>query len=119
MAAGAIYDLAFAAAILAWTRPAARALGLAVPDDPVYLALNGVFLLLLAGLYALCAIDPRRYAGMAPVSAAGRALGCAVMTWAWLGGRPPAFLALGVADLCIAAATLAVWLAARRTGPTL
>src|SRR5262249_36557924 len=117
MAAGALYDLAFAVAILAATRPSARLLGLTVPDDPVYLALDGVFLLLLAGLYALAALDPRRYTGIPPVSAAGRALGCAVLVWAWLGGRPPAFLVLGLADLALAALTAALWNRARRTAP--
>ena len=116
MAIGAVYDLVFAVAILGFTRPAAALLGLAVPADPVYLGLNGVLLVILAGVYALAAVDPRRYAGIPPVAASGRVLGFLFLAWAWLGGRPPVFLALALADLAIAAATLAYWVRARREG---
>ena len=116
MAVGAAFDLVFAVAILGFTRAAAALLGLTVPDDPVYLALSGVLLAILAGVYALAALDPRRYLGIPPVSAAGRCLGFLLFVWAWRGGRPAAFLALALADLALAAVTLAAWLRARRAG---
>jgi len=114
LAAGALYDLAFGLAILGFTRPAASLLGLQVPSDPVYLYLNGVLLLILAGVYAAAARMPERYRAVAPLSAAGRVLGCALLIWAWRGGRPTAFLALGLTDLALATATGAAWWRARR-----
>ena len=113
MAFGAAFDFVFASAILGFTRAAAGLLGLAVPDDPVYLALCGVLLTILAGVYALAALDPRRYAGIAPVSAAGRALGFLLFLWAWRGGRAAIFLALAIADLAIALVTVLAWSRAR------
>jgi len=117
MALGAAYDFVFAVAILGFTRAAARWLGLAVPEDPVYLALCGVLLTILAGVYALAALDPRRYAGVAPLSAAGRTLGVLLFVWAWRGGRPEAFLALASADLALAAVTVLAWARARNAEP--
>lgn len=117
LAFGAAYDAAFGIAILAFTRPSAALLRIEVPADPVYLYLNGVLLLLLAGLYAAAAREPERYRAVAPVSAAGRVLGFALFLWAWSSGRPPAFLVLGVADLAIAVATLALWWRAHRGSP--
>jgi hypothetical protein len=111
MALGAAYDFVFAVAILGFTRAAARWLGLAVPEDPVYLALCGVLLTILAGVYA------RRYAGVAPLSAAGRTLGFLLFVWAWRGGRPEAFLALASADLALAAVTVLAWARARNAEP--
>jgi hypothetical protein len=106
---GAVYDLVFGLAILGPTRLAASILGLTVPADPVYLYLNGVFLLLLAGLYAAAAREPERYRAVAPIATLGRLLGFAVLAWAGRGGRPAAFLALGLADLALAAATAGTW----------
>lgn len=119
MAFGSAFDFVFAVAILGFTRPAARLLGLAVPDDPVYLGLCGVLLTILAGLYALAAIEPRRYSGIAPVSAGGRLLGSLLFAWAWRGGRPPVFLALSIADLAIALVTVVAWSRARGTSALL
>ena len=118
MAAGAVFDGAFALAILGPTHAAASLLGLTVPPDPFYLYLNGLLLLLLAGLYALPALDPRRYHGLAPVSAAGRLLGFGLFFWGWRAGHPTVFLALGAADLGIAGATLWAWASARRVPPS-
>ena len=72
LAVGAGYDLVFAVAILGFTRSAASMLGLQVPNDPVYLYLNGVFLLVLAGIYAAAAREPERYRAIAPISAGDR-----------------------------------------------
>lgn len=114
MAAGAVYDLAFAGAILFATEPAAAILGLEVPEDPVYLRLNGVFLVLLAGLYLLPALDPRRYRGVVLVAACGRTLGFLYLASVWWHGRPPAFLLLALFDLAFAAAHALLLLRATR-----
>jgi hypothetical protein len=109
LALGAGYDIVFAVAILGLTRPAAAILGLRVPDDPVYLYLNGVLLLVLGGLYAAAARDPERYSVIAPISAGGRTLGFLLFVWAWLDGRPTTFLALGLLDLALGATTIVAW----------
>ena len=109
LAAGAVYDLLFGVAILAFTRPAAAILRLPLPDDPVYIYLNGVFLLILGSVYLAAARDPGRYPAVAPVSAVGRVLGFILFAWAWRGGRPQVFLALGLADLALGIATFAAW----------
>lgn len=114
MAAGAIFDAVFAVSILVFTRPAAALLGIAVPPDTVYLGLNGVLLLLLAGVYSLAAWDPVRYQGIAAVAAAGRAGGFLYLTGAWLGGRPPVFLGLAVSDLVFGLIHAVLLLRARR-----
>jgi hypothetical protein len=99
MACGAAYDLCFATAILFFTAPAAAILGLAVPADPVYLRLNGVFLVLLAAVYALPAAAPRRYSGIVVVAIAGRTLGFLYFALVWSAGAPTVFIALGAVDL--------------------
>ena len=109
LAIGAAYDLAFAVMILAFTRKAAALMGLSVPADPVYLHLNGIFLLLLAGLYAAAAREPARYRAVAAIAGAGRLLGGAYFVWSWAGGQPRAFLGLGLGDLALGAATLVAW----------
>lgn len=109
LAVGAVYDLVFGVAILGLTRPAASILGLPVPDDPVYLYLNGVFLVLLGGVYAAAAREPERYRAVAPLAAGGRTVGFLLFVWAWVGGRPSVFLALGLADLGVAVATMVAW----------
>ena len=115
MALGAAYDLAFAVAILAFTRPAAALLGLEVPGDPVYLRLNGIFLVLLGGVYLLPARAAERYQGVVAVAVAGRALGFVYFVAAWVGGRPAAFLGLGLADLAFAVAHAVLLWRARRS----
>ncbi|MBZ5640573.1 MAG: hypothetical protein LAO51_17690 [Acidobacteriia bacterium] len=116
MALGAAYDAAFAAAILAATGWAAALLRLEVPPDPVYLRLNGVFLLLLAALYLLPALDPARYRGIVAVASAGRFLGFAFLAAAWVEGRPAAFLGLALGDLVFAAAHAVLLVRAGRSG---
>ena len=114
MRAGAAYDLLFGVAILFASGPAAEVLGLGLPADPVYLRLNGVFLLLLAGLYLLPGIAPQRYQGVVAVGAVGRLLGFFYLGWVWLAGQPPVFLALALGDLAFAALHTALLVAARR-----
>ena len=106
---GAAYDLAFGVAIVGFSRPAASILRLPIPDDPVYLYLNGVFLLVLGSLYAAAARQPERYFAVAHISAAGRTFGFILFLWAWMHGRPVSFLALGLGDLGLAVATFAAW----------
>jgi len=109
LASGAAFDGVFAVAILAFTRQAAAILRIDLPADPVYLYLDGVLLLILAAVYAAAAREPERYRAVAPLSAAGRGAGFILFLWAWLGGRPATFLALGFADLAIGVATFALW----------
>jgi hypothetical protein len=109
LAIGAAYDAVFGVGILAFTRPLASLLGLDVPADPFYLHLNGVLLLLLAGLYAAAAGQPERYRAIPPIASAGRAAGCLLFLTAWRGGRPVAFLVLGLLDLTLGVAQLLAW----------
>ncbi len=99
MGVGAVYDLLFALAILFWTRPAAALLDLELPEDPVYLRFNGVFLILLAGLYMLPAISPARYQGVVAVASIGRLLGFVYLGMVWRSGGAQAFGGLALADL--------------------
>jgi hypothetical protein len=118
MGAGALYDLAFAAAILFFGRSAARLMGIGYPDDPVHLGLAGILLVLLAGLYLLPAVDPRRYRGVVAVAAAGRMLGFAYLLQAWYGGRPPAYLWLALGDLAFSLLHAgSLWYARERRPP--
>jgi hypothetical protein len=102
LALGAAYDLAFAVVILFFPSQGATWLGLPLPHDLVYLRLNGIFLLMLAGFYMLPALDPRRYQGIVGIAVAGRALGFLYLGGVWLAGRPTAFLALALGDLFFA-----------------
>ncbi len=102
MLAGAVYDIVFAAAILFFPRPAARILSLELPADPVYLELNGIFLLILAGMYLLPVLDPRRYRGVVRIAAGGRFLGFLFLGTAGWSDREPAFLVLAMGDLLFA-----------------
>jgi hypothetical protein len=109
LAVGAAYDLVFGVAILGFTRRAASILGLDVPGDPIYLYLCGVLLLLLAAIYAASSRDPERYRAIPPIAAGGRSLGFVLFAWAWAAEHPPVFLALGLADLALGAATFMAW----------
>lgn len=99
MALAAVYDFVFAVAILFFTAPAARLLRLNLPDDLVYLRFNGVFLLMLAGMYVLPALKPRRYRGIVSIAAIGRFAGFVYLGWVWYGGGAATFLWLALADL--------------------
>ena len=103
MALAVVYDFVFAIAILFFTVPAARLLRLALPDDLVYMRFNGVFLLMLAGMYALAAMDPRRYRGIVSVAVIGRLAGFVYLGGVWYGGGVATFLGLALADLFFSA----------------
>lgn len=99
MALAVVYDFVFAIAILFFTAPAARLLRLSLPDDLVYLRFNGVFLLMLAGMYVLPAMQPRRYRGIVSVAVIGRFAGFVYLGGVWYGGGAASFLGLALADL--------------------
>ena len=103
MALAVVYDFAFAIAILFFTAPAARLLRLTLPDDLVYLRFNGVFLLMLAGMYALPAMQPRRYRGIVSVAVVGRFAGFVYLGGVWYGGGAATFLGLALGDLFFSA----------------
>ena len=99
MALAVVYDLVFALAVLFYTVPAARLLRLPLPDDLVYLRFNGVFLLMLAGMYVLPAMHPRRYRGIVSVAVIGRFAGFVYLGGVWYSGAAATFLGLAFADL--------------------
>jgi len=99
MLLASVYDFAFALAILFFTAPAASLLKLELPDDLVYLRFNGVFLLMLGGMYLLPAFRPRRYRGVVTIAAIGRLAGFVYLGWVWTAGGAPTFAALALADL--------------------
>lgn len=104
LVAGSLYDAAFAVVNLLAPAACARLLGIALPEDEIYLRFTGVFLIILALFYMLPAIHPGRYLGNVTVAIIGRTLGAiflfaAVMGW----GRPSSFVLLGAGDLFFAA----------------
>jgi hypothetical protein len=99
MAAGGLYDLAFAVAILGFLRPAASLLGLAVPAEPVYLRLVGILLAMLGTVYLHAAVDPRRRVPIVLVAAVGRVGGAVLFVAEYLSGAAPVFVLLGLSDL--------------------
>jgi hypothetical protein len=114
MVAGAAYDFAFATAILGFRVPAARLLGLTLPEDPTYLQLNGILLLLLGAIYLVAGADPHRHQNLIAVVAAGRFLGFVFLFAVWVSGRPPAFFGLALGDLFFALLHVVLLLRARR-----
>jgi len=113
MGFGAIYDAAFAASILVAPDALSRLFHIPLPEDRFYVRLVALLLLILGAIYLLPARDPHRFHAIAPLAATGRVCGFLLFALAWREGRPPAFLALGLADLVIATVTLAVWMRAR------
>jgi len=114
MALGAVYDAAFGVAILAFLAPSAALLGLEVPADPLYLRLDGIFLLILAGIYAAVARDPARHVAIVRVAIAGRTAGFAYFVWARSAGGAPVLTWLAIGDLAFAVAHAALLVGASR-----
>lgn len=107
---GALYDLGFALAFVAFPEPAAELLDLPLPGASFYLWILATFLLMLASLYLLAARDPRRYSAVILVAVVGRTLGAAVFTAAALGRPEPGTLwSLAATDLFFALAHGALW----------
>ena len=113
MKVGAVWDAAFAAAIFAFPERASSWLKIPLPADRLHFGLNGVLLLLLAGLYWLIALDPERRASLVAWTAVGRFLGFVYLARAWVLGAPAAVSGLAYADLALAAAHAWLLLEAR------
>jgi len=113
LVAGAVYDLAFAALMVAAPQVPARILKLPLPPLPegrFYLWIMAILLSMLAALYLAAAHDPRRYSAIIAVAIAGRALGAAafaaaVLTGSGLEGLWP----LAAGDLAFSVLHAASW----------
>jgi len=100
MLAGAVYDAAVAAAILAAPEALAGLLRLPMPAEQIFLRFIGVFLLALALFYLLPVLHPGRYLGNVVVAAAARAMGGIFLVAAVAGfDQPRPYLLLGAIDL--------------------
>ncbi|MEO1087595.1 MAG: hypothetical protein AAFY88_25445 [Acidobacteriota bacterium] len=73
LVAGAIYDLIFAAVMVAAPELPEKLLQVRPPGDAFYLWLIAVFLTMLAAFYFFAAYDPRAYSGNIRVRHGGRA----------------------------------------------
>lgn len=91
LAAGCLYNLGLAAALVADPGLPGHTLGLAAPDDGATAwflpLLTALLLAMLAALYLMAARDPRRYSGIILVALGGRLAGAALFG-AWALGRP-------------------------------
>lgn len=114
LVAGAAYDALFAVALLFARHRAGALLGIEPPDDPLYLRLIGVLLLMLAAVYLVAARAPARHRGIVVVAAAGRSAGALTMGLAWRSGAPAAFAWLAAIDLAFGLWHLIALGAARR-----
>ncbi len=100
MAAGSLYDLAFAVVNLIIPALGSAVMSIPMPADEVYLRFIGVFLVILALFYMLPVIHPDRYLGVVSVAIVGRAMGAVFLFVAVAGfGQPAPFIALGLGDL--------------------
>lgn len=119
MGVAAVYDAGFAVAMVLFPVRASRILGLTPPDDPTYLGLAGLLLLILAGMYALAAADVVRHQGIVRVAIVGRALGALYLAHAALThGMAWAFAATAAIDLAFALAHALLLARARRAEAT-
>jgi hypothetical protein len=107
---GALYDLAFAAAMVLAPQVPARLLRLPLPDERFYLWVLAVLLAMLAALYLTAAQDPRRYSAVVVVAAVGRCAGAAAFAAAAL-DRPEldGLWVLAAADLALGLAHAVLW----------
>jgi hypothetical protein len=107
---GALYDLAFAAAMVLAPQVPARLLRLPLPDERFYLWVLAVLLAMLAALYLTAAQDPRRYSAVVVVAAVGRCAGAAAFAAAAL-DRPEldGLWVLAAADLAFGLAHAVLW----------
>ncbi len=112
---GALYDLGYALAMVAFPQVPARRFDLPLPGEAFYLWLMATFLCMLATLYLVAARDPRRYSAVIVVAIVGRTLGAIVFGLAAL--RDPALGGLWIlagCDLFFALAHAATWWPMRR-----
>ena len=111
--AGAVYDLFFALAMVAFPEMPARILNLPLPPMPegaFYLWILATLLSMLAVLYLAAAHDPRRYSAIIAVAIGGRLVGAlafviAAATNPGLSGLYP----LAAADFLFGAVHAASW----------
>jgi hypothetical protein len=111
---GALYDLGFAALMVAAPGLPARWFHLPLPGEPFYLWLCAVLLAALALMYLLAAHDPHRYSGNIAVAIVARGFGFAALGWA-AHGRPDlaGLWAMALVDLAFAALHAASYLPLR------
>jgi hypothetical protein len=117
LVAGAFYDLAFAALMVAAPELPARLFALPLPPLPrgaFYLWILATLLAMLSLLYLAAAHDPRRYSAIIAVAIGGRALGALVFVLAaGLGPDLRGLLPLAAADFAFGAVHAAAWLPIR------
>jgi len=87
LVAGALYDFAFAAAMLVAPGSLAHALSLPLPGESFYLRLIGVLLVLVGAVYLVAARDPAAERPIVALAIAGRAAGFLALALS-LVGRP-------------------------------
>lgn len=110
---GALYDVAFAALMVAVPGLLAKAFGLPLPPR-FYLWLIAVLLLMLAALYLEAARDPRRYSAIIRVAIGGRLLGAlALGSAAFLGPSLSGLWPAAAADAAFGLAHALFWLPSR------
>jgi hypothetical protein len=117
-----IYDVAIGLALLAGREWLARAFGVMSPQPPIFVELNGVFLIAVGVGYLLPYARPADYRGylwvMGPLLKGGGAFTFVADHYAH--GSPPAFLLFALGDGALALLTLWALLAtpdpARRSG---
>ena len=103
MLAGALYDFAFALPIMLAPASLAASLGLAMPDQEIYLRFIGVFLLGLPVFYLMPVLHPGRYFGNVVAAAFLRLMGGLFLVAAvFLFGQARPLLLLAAADLAFA-----------------
>jgi hypothetical protein len=107
---GALYDLGFAALMLAAPQIPMRMLALPLPGETFYLSVLAVLLAIVACCYLLAAWDPERYTAVIVIAIAGRAAG-AIALAASAGGRPElaGLWPLAGADAAFALLHLGTW----------
>jgi hypothetical protein len=117
LVAGALYDLGFAALMVAAPGVPARIFNLPLPPLPrgaFYLWILATLLAMLAMLYLAAAHDPRRYSAIIAVAIGGRVVGAiALATAALLGTDLHGLLPLAGADFAFGAVHAAAWLPIR------
>jgi hypothetical protein len=114
-----VYDIAIGLALLAGREWLARTFGVPSPEPPIFVELNGVFLIAVGVGYLLPYLRPEHYRGylwvMGPLLKGGGALTFVADHYAH--GSPTAFLLFAVCDFTLALLTLWALLATRDHRP--
>lgn len=117
-----IYDLSIGIVLLAGTQWLARTFGVPLPEPPIFVELNAVFLIAVGIGYLLPYARPENYRGylwvMGPLLKGGGAL--TFVADHYVHGSPPSFLLFAASDGAVALLTLWALVTtsdrARRTG---